>query len=362
MTMKTLSPETILEGLPHPVLVVDVADRVIFANPAGEDLLQHSSEALIGTALAEYLPEDNPLFSLIAMARSRRNSASDFEIRLGSPRIGEHSVTAHVAPLTLGPVGAYDGAIIISLLPRGMTDTLDQQLTNMNAGRSMSSMGSMLAHEIKNPLAGMKGAAQLLSLSIEDEEDQQLTALIEEETDRIASLIERMEAFGNFESTVAEPVNIHEVLNHALTLAENSFGSSITFHRDFDPSLPDVAGHKDSLIQIVLNLIKNACEAAPDDRGEVTLSTRYRLGTRIAPAGSGERVELPLHVMITDNGAGIPETLGDAVFDPFVTSNKAKGTGLGLALVSKLTDDMGGFVDFESEPGKTVFRLQLPMY
>ena len=362
MTMKTLSPETILEGLPHPVLVVDVADRVIFANPAGEDLLQHSSEALIGTALAEYLPEDNPLFSLIAMARSRRNSASDFDIRLGSPRIGEHSVTAHVSPLTLGPVGAYDGAIIISLLPRGMTDTLDQQLTNMNAGRSMSSMGSMLAHEIKNPLAGMKGAAQLLSLSIEDEEDQQLTALIEEETDRIASLIERMEAFGNFESTVAEPVNIHEVLNHALTLAENSFGSSITFHRDFDPSLPDVAGHKDSLIQIVLNLIKNACEAAPDDRGEVTLSTRYRLGTRIAPAGSGERVELPLHVMITDNGAGIPETLGDAVFDPFVTSNKAKGTGLGLALVSKLTDDMGGFVDFESEPGKTVFRLQLPMY
>ena len=112
-----------------------------------------------------------------------------------------------------------------------------------------------------------------------------------------------------------------------------------------------------------MNLIKNACEAAPDDRGEVTLSTRYRLGTRIAPARiAASAVELPLHVMVTDNGSGIPETLGDAIFDPFVTSNKAKGTGLGLALVSKLTDDMGGFVDFESEPGKTVFRLQLPMY
>ena len=357
-----LTSDIILEGLPHPILVLDGDDQITFANPAGEDLLQLSLDTLQGTKLTDYVPEDNPLISLISLARSRRNSASDFDIRLESPRIGERSVTAHVSPLAIGGAGTYSGAVVISLLPRGMSDALDQQLTNMNAGRSMSSMGSMLAHEIKNPLAGMKGAAQLLSLSIEDEEDRQLTALIEEETDRIASLIERMESFGNFESSVAEPVNIHEVLNHALQLAENSFGSGVTFHQDFDPSLPDVAGHKDSLIQVVLNLIKNACEAAPDDRGEVTLSTRYRLGTRIAPAGSGERVELPLHVMITDNGPGIPDTLGDAVFDPFVTSNKAKGTGLGLALVSKLTDDMGGFVDFESEPGKTVFRLQLPMY
>jgi two-component system nitrogen regulation sensor histidine kinase GlnL len=357
-----LTTDTILDGLPHPILVLDGDDLISYANPAGEDLLQLSLDMLQGTKLTDYVPEDNPLISLISLSRSRRNSASDFDIRLESPRIGERNVTAHVAPLATGGAGTYSGAMVISLLPRGMSDALDQQLTNMNAGRSMSSMGSMLAHEIKNPLAGMKGAAQLLSLSIEDEEDRQLTVLIEEETDRIAGLIERMEAFGNFESSVAEPVNIHEVLNHALALAENSFGAGVTFHQDYDPSLPDVAGHKDSLIQVVLNLIKNACEAAPDDRGEVTLSTRYRLGTRIAPAGSGERVELPLHVMITDNGPGIPDTLGDAVFDPFVTSNKAKGTGLGLALVSKLTDDMGGFVDFESEPGKTVFRLQLPMY
>ena len=296
-----LTPDLILEGLPHPILVLDGDDFVVFANPAGEDLLQHSTEVMQGTKLIDYIPEDNPLISLIALARSRRNSASDFDIRLVSPRIGERSVTAHVAPLSPGGAGTYSGSVVISLLPRGMSDALDQQLTNMNAGRSMSSMGSMLAHEIKNPLAGMKGAAQLLSLSIEDEEDRQLTVLIEEETDRITSLIERMEAFGNFESSVAEPVNIHEVLNHALTLAENSFGASVTFYRDFDPSLPDVAGHKDSLIQVVLNLIKNACEAVPDERGEITLSTRYRLGTRIAPAGSGERVELPLHVMITDN-------------------------------------------------------------
>ena len=167
----------------------------------------------------------------------------------------------------MGDAGTYNGEVVVSLLPRGMTDALDQQLTNMTAGRSMSSMGSMLAHEIKNPLAGMKGAAQLLALSIEDEEDRQLTALIEEETDRIASLIERMEAFGNFESSVAEPVNIHEVLNHALALAENSFGASITFHRDFDPSLPAVAGPKNSLIQAVLTLINNARQAAPGQTG-----------------------------------------------------------------------------------------------
>ncbi|MGB1147252.1 MAG: two-component system sensor histidine kinase NtrB [Alphaproteobacteria bacterium] len=356
----TLDSNLILDALPHPVLVVDKDNKVVAANPAGEDLLQHSLESLRGTVLSDYIPEDNPLISLLDVARSRQNSASEFDIRLESPRIGEHLVTAHVSPILHDRT--LEGAVIISLLPRGMTATLDQQLTNMNAGRSMSSMGSMLAHEIKNPLAGMKGAAQLLSLSIEDEEDRQLTALIEEEADRISSLIERMESFGNFESGVAEAVNIHEVLNHVLTLAENSFGASVTFHRDFDPSLPAVAGHKDSLIQVILNLVKNACEAVPEERGEVTLSTRYRLGTRVAPAGSGERVELPLHVMITDNGPGIPETLGETVFDPFVTSNKAKGTGLGLALVSKLTDDMGGFVDFESEPGKTVFRLQLPMY
>ena len=214
-----LTRDSILEGLPHPVLVLDGDDFVVFANPAGEDLLQHSNDALRGTRLTDYILEDSPLISLISLARSRRNSASDFDIRLESPRIGEHSVTAHVAPLATGGGGTDGGAVVVSLLPRGMTDALDQQLTNMNAGRSMSSMGSMLAHEIKNPLAGMKGAAQLLSLSIDDEEDRQLTALIEEETDRIASLIERMEAFGNFESSVAEPVNIHEVLNHALTVS-----------------------------------------------------------------------------------------------------------------------------------------------
>ena len=356
----TLSSNIILESLPHPVIVVDQDNCVCAANPAAEDLLQHSAEVLNGTPLTDYVPADNPLISLIDVARNRQNSASEFDIHLESPKIGEHSVTAHVSPLLHRTED--EGAVIISLLPRGMTATLDQQLTNINAGRSMSSMGSMLAHEIKNPLAGMKGAAQLLSLSIEDEEDRQLTALIEEEVDRISSLIERMEVFGNFESSVAEAVNIHEVLNHVLTLAENSFGASVTFKRDFDPSLPFVAGHKDSLIQIVLNLVKNSCEAVPEERGEVTLSTRYRLGTRMSPGGSGERVELPLHLMITDNGPGIPAALGETVFDPFVTSNKARGTGLGLALVSKLTDDMGGFVDFESEPGKTVFRLQLPMY
>ena len=154
----TLSANLILESLPHPVIVVDHENCVRATNPAGEDLLQHSAEVLNGTPLTDYVPADNPLISLIDVARSRQNSASEFDVHLESPRIGVHSVTAHVSPLLHTP--KHEGSVIISLLPRGMTATLDQQLTNINAGRSMSSMGSMLAHEIKNPLAGMKGAAE----------------------------------------------------------------------------------------------------------------------------------------------------------------------------------------------------------
>ncbi|MBO0738631.1 MAG: two-component sensor histidine kinase, partial [Alphaproteobacteria bacterium] len=220
-------------------------------------------------------------------------------------------------------------------------------------------MAAMLAHEVKNPLSGIRGAAQLLEHDA-DPAARELTQLICDETDRIVALVDRMESFSDHRPIERGSVNIHEVLERVRKAAQSGFARHVRLVEEYDPSLPAVLGNRDLLVQVFLNLVKNAAEALPGADGEIVLATAYRHGLRLARPGGGGRQHLPLMVSVADNGAGIPEDLRPHLFDPFV-STKRNGTGLGLALVAKVIDDHGGVIEFDSQPRRTVFRVFLPV-
>ncbi len=344
----------VLGALPAPVFVVDEENRFLYLNVAAENFFAGSEATLLGRALADWLPSDSPLFLLLEQVRSGGNSLSEYGVSLDSPRFGNHFVTLDVAPLSDQP-----GSVVVSLQERSIAQKIDRQLTHRNAARSVTAMAAMLAHEVKNPLSGIRGAAQLLELNY-DGRDRELTRLICDETDRIVQLVDSMEMFADSQPMEYEAVNIHEVLGHVRSLAANGAGRHVKFVERYDPSLPPVRGNRNLLIQAFLNLVKNAAEAAPDVGGIINLSTRYRQGVRLALPGAGEKLRLPLMVTVEDNGPGVPEDLQPHLFDPFVTT-KPHGKGLGLALVAKIIDNHGGVIELDSEPGRTRFMLYLPL-
>jgi two-component system nitrogen regulation sensor histidine kinase GlnL len=346
----------ILGALPVPVILIDPENRFRQVNHAAEQFLGISAAGLAQLRLNDLIPGDNPLFLLIEQVRHTEATIADHDLTLESPRLHKRGITVQGSPLPEEP-----GSVLLVMQDASAARALDRQLAFRGAARSVSGMAAILAHEVKNPLSGIRGAAQLLEDSV-GPNDRELAVLIRDEADRIRALVDRMEAFS--EKPIARTaVNIHRVLEHVRKLAQSGFAAHVRFQESYDPSLPPVWGNRDQLIQVILNLVKNAAEAVTQPgvlHPEIVLSTGFHHGMRIAVPGSTTRLDLPLYVAVRDNGPGIPEDIRPHLFEPFVTS-KATGSGLGLSLVAKIVGDHGGLIEVDSRPGRTEFRLHLPV-
>lgn len=349
--------EMLLGALPHPVLVVANDQRIGFANSAAEVFFSMSASALRRSRITDVFAFGCPLLALVEQVQATGVTVNEYGIEVATPRFS----AAKLVDVYAGPLAEDPRYMFLMLQQRSMALMIERQLNHRAAARSVSGMAGVLAHEIKNPLSGIRGAAQLLEPGLSDD-DRALTQLICAETDRIRNLVDRMEVFGDERPIATEAVNIHDVLNHVRRIAENGFGSRVSFIEDYDPSLPPVLGNRDKLVQVFLNLVKNAAEAIGEksDTGRVIMQTAFRPGVRLTVPGSDTRVSLPLMIQIEDNGSGIAEHLKPHLFDPFVTT-KTSGSGLGLALVAKIITDHGGIIECDNEPKRTVFRVLLPM-
>ena len=358
MTGRAALPGLVLQALQQPILTCGGDGCIIWANHAAETFFAASMPVLLRHRLKDLFATGSPVLEL-----------ADFVARHGTPRT-EYRVIAkplrsqseHEADVFAAPVHEVEGAVALLFQVRTMADKIDRQLVSRGAARSASGLAAMLSHEIKNPLSGIRGAAQLLEQTVGGEE-QQLTRLIRDETDRIVKLVDRVEILGDARPVEPVPVNIHEILDRVALLVRSSTGERVRFVKQYDPSLPHVSGDRDQLVQVFLNLMKNAAESLLGhtiSSPTVTISTAYRPGIRMSVSGAQAKVPLPLEITIRDNGPGVPENIRSILFDPFVTG-KPEGTGLGLALVARIISDHGGIVECQSRPQDTRFSVLLPM-
>ena len=361
LAIPNLSPnlsDVILHSINVPILVVDGDNRLIEANSAAEEFLQMGRRSLMHQPLRQIFPPPCVLAEMLEKPRLTASSVSDQNIEIISPNIrrqGRVWVNLHLSPLLDRPEH-----VVILLQPHALAERLRGQEQFRGTARQLSSFGAMLAHEMKTPLAGIRGAAELLANSGGPNSEggaDRLADLIIAESDRMTNLVARMESLSAGHSITPKPLNIHEVIDHCLTLAAQSFGAGYVFNKAFDPSLPEVSGDRDLLIQALTNIIKNACEAS-DKKDEIMIKTSYSLGEKLRL--SADKKGAMLGVAVGNRGDGIPPELKPRIFEPFVTS-KADGGGLGLALVASIAAEHGGSVDLHEADGLTMFQLNVPI-
>lgn len=340
--------------LPFPCFVIGPDDTFVEANGAAEQLVQTSRKQLQAKSIADVFGKDSVIADTAGQARENLGSLMQYNVDVAVTDQPLLSCNVHV-----GVMGLENPDLLLIIQPTGVAQKMSRSLTHLAAARSVEAMAAMLAHEIRNPLAGISGAAQLLAMT-GDEGDQELTGLIEEEAKRIGQLVDRVEHFGDQRPMDRKPVNIHDVLDRSCRAAKAGFASHVQFSVEYDPSLPDAVGDGDQLQQVFVNLLKNAAEAVDETRGTIKIRTSYNSGVKFAVAGA-KTENLPLQIEVVDNGKGIPDNLLDDIFEPFVTS-KTNGSGLGLPLVSKIVSAHGGLIECANRDGRTVFCVRLPIW
>lgn len=354
--------DAVTDALPLAVLVVDEDYTIHYANAAAERLLNISATALQGRDFAQVVPASEAWDAVLLQASAYHHGAKGYDLPLQPAKGGDAcKVNAHIAGCMPFTDPERAGRVVV-LEHSAATEKLGSHATQRHAMRSAAVMAHILAHEVRNPLSGIKGAAQLLRKSVQGEDDRELLSLIISEVERIGGLMGQVEYFSTERAIATEAVNIHEVLRYVRDVAKQGFAAHVRFVEEYDPSLPPVEGNRDLLVQAVLNLVKNAAEAVQDtEEPRIMLRTAYRSGYRLNVPGQ-VAVNLPICVQIADNGSGIAEELRPHIFDPFVTA-KVSGKGLGLAVVAKVVADHGGVMALEAaEAGNTVFALQLPAH
>ncbi len=339
-------------SLPIPALLIGPDDAIEETNPAAEGFFNLSARSLRDQPVFDTLAIDAPLDNVFSRAREDQSSLVIHNVDVGTGSMSPVSCNIQIAPMAEMP-----GHVLMLIEPRSLAERLGRSMSVKSAAKSAIGMAEMLAHEIKNPLAGITGAAQLLSMNLSGD-DLELTDLIVSESRRIVTLLEQVEQFGNLRPPERTPMNIHDLLDRARKSASVGFAAHMTIVERYDPSLPQTFVDGDQMLQVFLNLLKNAAEATNNAPGEIRIRTFYEPSLRIRRKdGTGA---LPLNVEIIDDGPGLPKDIAADVFDPFV-SGRENGTGLGLALVSKIISDHEGWITVDSVPGRTVFRISLPM-
>ena len=346
----------ILNELRTPVFLVNKSNVILYINEIGEEFFGVSSSILIGKKINDIIPFDSPILNLINRVRKNKTGITEESLDFSNLNFPNRKVRVHVIPLTFD-----NNKIIIQVSQLALSEIFQSQRINSKVSKSFSSMIDMMMHELKNPLAGIKGASQLIETDVRDNYNLlELTKLISTECDRVEELLNRMEQISSNNVKLRfESLNIHEILNHCKRVAENSFGNEINFINEFDPSLPRLFANKNLLIQIIINLLKNASEASKK-KGNIKIKTSFN-SNKITSFGRDEiPTQLPLQIEIIDFGIGIPNNLLSSIFDPFFSSKK-KGKGLGLSIVASGLEEMGAVIDVSSNPGFTNFCMNFPL-
>lgn len=340
----------LLDSLSTAIVTLDVGLRVLSLNVSAEQVFGISARKTLGQRLTRLVALPDKLFAHLRETLSSGQPFTDREVVLTSPSGDTTTVDCTISPLS---VSNQSDGLLLELIPVDRSIRIARDEAMITQQEHAQSMLRGLAHEIKNPLGGLRGAAQLLQRQLADPELTEYTSIIIREADRLQQLIDRM--LSPTSLPAHQPVNVHEVLQHVRRVVSPGISSAITIVGDYDPSIPEFLSDRDRLVQVFLNIVGNAIKAL-DHKGRVTLKTRVLSRHTIA----GQNHRLVAAVSIIDNGAGIPDDLIDQIFYPMVTGY-ADGTGLGLSIAQSVMGQLGGLIEVNSAPGNTNFTVLIPM-